>query len=128
MKTTFVLAAVAVSLLSAPALAAGRACLEQSQIYNWDALDDRTLIVEDNWHHKFKVTLMVNCQNLQFHQRLGFKSFGGTALSCVSRGDSVISGTEIGPQRCPIQTIEPYTPDMEKADKDAAAAAKAAEH
>jgi hypothetical protein len=127
MKTIFALTLAAASLLSVPAFA-DRVCLQQSQIYNWDALNDHTLIVEDNFHKKFKLTLMNRCQNLQFHERLGFKVFGGTALSCVSKGDSVLSGTTIGPQTCPIKLIEAYTPDMEKADKAAAAAAKAAEH
>jgi hypothetical protein len=127
MKTTFALAILTASLLSPPALA-DRMCLQRSQIYNWNAQNDRTIIVEDMLHKKYKLSLMVSCQHLQFHQRLGFKTFDPSALACVSRGDSVISGTEIGPQTCPIKTIEAYTPDMEKADKDAAAAAKAAAH
>jgi hypothetical protein len=127
MKTTFALAMLTASLLSAPALA-DRVCLQRSQIYNWNALNDRTIVVEDNLHKKYKLSLMVPCQHLQFHQTLGFKTFDPSALACVSKGDSVISGTEIGPQTCPIKSIEAYTPEMEKADKDAAAAAKAAQH
>ncbi|HWA90685.1 MAG TPA: DUF6491 family protein [Rhizomicrobium sp.] len=117
-------AALALTVLSGPAFA-GAACLRQSQIYNWNALDDRTVIVENDFHQKFKLSLMVPCLNMQFHERLGFKVFGGTGLSCVSKGDSVISGSSIGPQSCPISKIEVYTPEMEKADKDAKAAAKA---
>ena len=127
MKTTFAVAVLTASLLSAPALA-DRVCLQRSQIYNWDAQNDRTIIVEDMLHKKYKLSLMVSCQHLQFHQTLGFKTFDPSALACVSRGDSVISGSEIGPQTCPIKTIEAYSPEMEKADKDAAAAAKAAAH
>ncbi|HTT97178.1 MAG TPA: DUF6491 family protein [Rhizomicrobium sp.] len=127
MKTTFAFVLLAASALSAPALA-DRVCLQRSQIYNWNALNDRTIIVEDNLHKKYKLSLLVSCQHLQFHERLGFKTFDPSALACVSKGDSVISGTEIGPQTCPIKTIEAYTPEMEKADKDAAAAAKAAAH
>jgi hypothetical protein len=127
MKTSFAIAVLATTLLSSPALA-GAPCLQQSQIYSWDALNDRTLIVEDMRHQKFKLNLMVSCQHLQFHQRLGFKTFGGSSLACLTRGDNVISGTEIGPQTCPIKSIEAYTPEMDKADKDAAAAAKAATH
>ena len=126
MKTKLVLAAMAAVSLATPALAS-RTCLQQSLIYSWNALDDRTLIVEDRFHDKFKVSLMTPCQHLQFHQNLGFRTFSNTALTCVSKGDEVISGTAIGPQHCPIKTIEPYTADMEKADK-AAAAAKAAAH
>ena len=127
MKTIIATALLGTAFLYAPAMAAAP-CLQQSQIYSWDALNDRTLIVEDMRHQKFKLNLMVSCQHLQFHQRLGFKTFSGTALACLTRGDQVISGTEIGPQMCPIKSIEAYTPEMEKADKDAAAAAKAAAH
>jgi hypothetical protein len=124
MKTTIAFVAVAATLIVTPALA-GRVCLQQSQIYSWKALNDKTLIVEDNFHDKYKLSLLVNCQRLQFHQNLGFKTFSNTALACVEKGDEVISGTSIGPQHCPIKTIEPYTADMEKADKAAADAAKA---
>ncbi len=127
MKTIFAIALLGTAVLSVPALAA-EPCLQQSQIYSWDALNDRTLIVEDMRHQKFKLNLMVSCQHLQFHQRLGFKTYSNTALACLTRGDNVISGTEIGPQMCPIKSIEAYTPEMEKADRDAAAAAKAASH
>ena len=109
-------AALALCVLSGPALA-GASCLRESQIYNWNALDDRTVIVENDFHQKFKLSLMTPCLNMQFHERLGFKVFGGTGLSCVSKGDSVISGSSIGPQNCPIAQIQEYTPDMEKADR-----------
>jgi hypothetical protein len=125
MNAKLVCTALTLTALSLPAFAA-TPCLRQSQIYNWNALNDRTVIVEDDYHKKFKLTLMTPCLHMQFHERLGFKTFGGTALSCVTKGDQIIAGSEIGPQHCPISSIEPYTPEMEKADKDAAAAAKAA--
>lgn len=110
--------------LIAPA-AAAPSCLEIGQIYNWHANDDKTLIVEDNWHQKFKLSLMAPCINLTFKERVGFKTIGGfTGLSCLSKGDEVLVRDPGFPERCPIIGIVPYTPDMEKADK-AAAAAKA---
>ncbi len=51
MKTTFVIAALAAALVSTTAFAQ-TSCLRQSQIYNWNALDDRTVIVEDDFHKK----------------------------------------------------------------------------
>ena len=44
------------SLIATPALANPN-CLELSQIWSWKALDNKTLIVEDNWHQKFKLSL-----------------------------------------------------------------------
>jgi hypothetical protein len=126
MKIAFALAAAVSAAMFASDLAAAP-CLQQAQIYSWKALNDRTLVVEDNFHKKFKLTLMAPCQQLQFHERLAFKTFSNTALTCVSKGDQVISGTAIGPQHCPISKIELYTADMEKADKDATQPAKPVE-
>ncbi len=127
MKTTLVLVTLAATQLSLPA-SAGRVCLRQDQIHGWNAPDDRTVIVEDDFRKKFKLTLMTTCQELRFHERLGFKSFGNPGINCITPGDEIVSGSAIGPQRCAITTIELYTPEMEKADKAAKAAAKAAAH
>jgi len=112
-------------LLSAPAVAAP-SCLEIGQIYNWNAPDNKTLIVEDNWHNKYKLSLMAPCINLTFKERVGFKAIGGFGgLSCLSKGDEVEVRDPGFPEQCPITSIVPYTADMAKADAAAAAAAKA---
>ena len=126
-----ILLAAGLSVLSAlPAAAASATCLQYGSLYNFNALDDKTLIVEDDFHHKFKVSLLGTCPELPFKEGIGFKSFGPhMALDCVSSGDSIITrsfGT--GGQRCPIGSVVPYTADMAKADAAAAAAKKAAEH
>lgn len=118
-----VLLAVAVMPLSASA-----SCLQVGQIYNFKALDDKTLIVEDNFHNKFRVGLLGTCPGLTFKEGIGFDTFGPhTSLTCVSGGDSIVTrniGT--GGQRCAIRKVEPYTAALMKADQDAAAAKKAA--
>lgn len=126
MRTAILILAGLLASAMTPALAQPR-CLELSQIWSWKALDNKTLIVEDNYRQKFKVSLMTYCPDLTFKENLGFKAFGGTGLSCVSKGDDVIDRDyPMGAFRCPVSNIVPYTPEMEKADK-AAAAAKAAQ-
>ncbi len=124
---TLLLAALglaAVTTMGPTSALAGPACLEVGRIWSWKVVDDKTLIVEDDTHQKFKMSLMFNCPNLSFKERVGFKSIGGSELSCLSKGDDVLV-RDIGfPSRCPITDIAPYTPAMEAADK-AAAAAKA---
>ncbi|HEY8949540.1 MAG TPA: DUF6491 family protein [Rhizomicrobium sp.] len=123
-----ILFAAGLSLLAAAPAFASPTCLSINQIYNFDAPDNKTLIVEDNSHNKFKVTLFSGCMGLTFKEGLAFKSVGGTGLSCLAAGDAVFTrnmGT--GPQRCPIRSVVPYTAEMQKADADAAAAKKAAE-
>jgi hypothetical protein len=114
--------ALAVAALAATPVLAAPSCLRLGQIYSWNALDNKTLIVEDNWHQKFKLSLMGYCQNLTFKERIGFKAFGGTQLSCLSKGDDILVRNPGFPQRCPIIDIVPYTPQMEAADKAAKAA------
>ena len=114
-----------VSGASAQTAPAQRACLRFGEIWSWKALDNYTMIVEDNQHNKFKLSLMGYCPSVQFRERVGFKSLGAMRLTCMSPGDSVIvSNPGTGPQNCPIKSIAAYTPAMEQADK-AAAAAKA---
>jgi hypothetical protein len=128
MRKIIVLAAGLSVLAAMPAFA--KPCLQYGNIYSFNALNDKTLIVEDDFHNKFKVSLLGFCPELTFKEGIGFKAFGPhMALTCVSAGDSIVTrniGT--GPQRCPINKVELYTPDMAKADADAAAAKKAAEH
>jgi hypothetical protein len=125
MTMKMLLTAGLVSALAVPALAdettpaAPQVCLRVSEIWNWKALDNQTLIVEDNSHQKFKLNLMGYCTGLTFKQTLGFKSIGGTDLSCLTPGDYVFSHVMSMSQRCPIKTIEVYTPEMDKADKAA---------
>jgi hypothetical protein len=127
MKKIILLAAGLTALASTPAFA-NATCLQISQVYNWKATDDKTLVVDDEFHNRFKMTLMGTCPGLTFKERVGFKAFGGTQMSCLSAGDNVIvRQMGSGGQICPIRSVVPYTPDMEKADMAAAAAKKAAE-
>lgn len=116
------LAVSGVALLAGPALAQP-ACPQIGQIWSWKALNDRALIVEDNYYRKFKVGLEGFCPALPFKLNLGFKSLSGiSGLDCLHRGDEVISHDVGIPYTCPIMSIVPYTPAMEKADQAAAAA------
>ena len=97
-------------------------CLQIGRIWSWKPLTRRTLIVEDEMHRKFKVDLMGYCPALPFKLALGFKSNGAVnGLDCVRRGDEVISHDIGSRYTCPVMSVTPYTPAMERADKAAAA-------
>jgi hypothetical protein len=123
-KTIF--AAASLAALMSPVVASAddyNRCLRVGYVHNWDVQNDKTLIVEDEWRQKYRVDLMGYCSNLPWHERLAFRSIGGTELSCLGPGDEVITrefGT--GVQRCVIRHITPYTKEMEAADKAAKAA------
>ncbi len=128
---TSILLAVALAAIGTPAVAQpstaapARACLRFGEIYSWKALDNKSVIVEDNLHHRFKLTTMGYCPNLSFRERIGFKSPGSMALSCMAPGDElIVNQFGTGPQSCPISSIVSYTPAMEAADKAAKAKAQ----
>jgi len=133
MMKAILVSAVILALASAvPAIAqapqtgaAPTACLRFGEIYDWKAQDNRTLIVEDNLHKKFKVSLMGTCPSLAFKERVGFQSRDAMRLTCMRPGDNVIvRSMGSGTQRCPIRSVAAYTPAMQKADEAAAAAKK----
>jgi hypothetical protein len=127
MKMSIFLVGALVSSISTSAVAqptaAPRACLRFGEIYSWKVLDPKTVVVEDNWHRKFKMSLMGYCPNLSYRERIGFRSPGASDLTCMTPGDElIVNQFGTGAQRCPISSIVTYTPAMEAADKVAAAA------
>lgn len=97
-------------------------CLEVGQVWSWKPLDKHTLVVEDELHHKFRIGLQGYCPALPYKLNLGFQSVGGiSGLECLQKGDQVISHDVGIRYTCPIMSIAPYTPAMEKADSAAAA-------
>jgi hypothetical protein len=127
MKTIFA-AAAAILLAGAANAHAQKArtpapdCLRTANIYDFTPVrGNRALIVTDRARRKFKLTFATPCTGLQYHIGLEFRGFG-SGLSCLSRGDKVITHDPAAYPECLIAAVVPYTPEMEKAD---AAAAKA---
>ena len=79
-------------------------------VYGWNVVNDKTLIVSDRVGKKFTVSLLPGCLDLKFNERLGFKSFGGTGLSCLGHNDYVLvpPGGGLPPQRCFISDVQAY--------------------
>ena len=129
MKTSIVLAAAVAALVATPALAqngethwnknddAHRACLQIGNIWSWRAPNNRSLIVENDRHQKFKLDLMGYCPGLRFKETIAFKAIGGMSLSCITPGDYIFFHDIGWESRCVIQKVTPYTAAMEKADK-----------
>jgi len=112
-------------LAAVPAANAARpACIRNIDIYNFNAPNDRTLIVESIRHVKYKVSFIGTCQSLSFKEQIAFKTPGSTQLSCLSKGDQVISRDFGMRQTCTISDIQLYTPEMQAADKAAKEAKK----
>ena len=112
-------ACAAILCVAGPAMAAPeQVCLRQIDIYSFDAVPgNRSLIVEDQRHRRYRVNFVGICSGLQFKMGLRFKTFGTSNLSCLSRGDQVLQHDPVMRTPCIIKDIQLQTPDMDRADK-----------
>jgi hypothetical protein len=87
-------------------------CLRQNMVWGWKVVDNQTLIVTDKVQKAYKVSLRPGCLDLKWPMRLGFKSFSGFGLSCLTRNDYVVVPPQPGfpAQRCLISDVAADTP------------------
>jgi hypothetical protein len=142
MKTMLlaIIVSASISAMAAPALAedqsgpaaksgadsaASGECLRIMNVWSYSPVPgNRALIVTDKSRRKYKMSFYGPCTGLQYHLGLEFRSRGTGGLSCLTRGDTVVTRDIVGPPMCTISSVVPYTPQMEKADKEASARAK----
>jgi hypothetical protein len=123
MKKALFAAALLLTALAAAPASAQRDCLRVADIRNWWATNNnRTLMVEDSWRNTFQLSLIGTCSNLRFRNNVAFRSRGGSRLSCLTPGDSVIARDRMmGNSRCAITRIERVSSGRERRDRSAAA-------
>jgi hypothetical protein len=135
MKRTFTALVAAASLYAFSAAAQPPAsptpgntgCLRLGQIDGFNAIrgNGRAFVVTDKLHRRFRINLVHDCGDLDLNLSVGFQTLEGGRLACISRGDTVINRDPArAGSRCPIASVEIYTPAMEAADKAAAQAMK----
>jgi hypothetical protein len=129
-KTAFTLLAAAAALgaFASPAAAQPgpqQQCLRNNTIDSFSAIkgDPRNIIVIDRFRNRYKLGFNRVCDSVDFNMTLAIRSKSNFGLSCITRGDEVVSRGIAGQrERCVITSIQPYTAAMERADRDRAAA------
>ena len=98
------------------------ACLRQISMYDFKPVPgNRSLIVIDRAHQRYRVNFVSECRDLQYPMGLRFKTNGTSNLSCVSRGDWVLFRDPAQPGRCMIRDVQYQTPALDQQDAQAAA-------
>ncbi|GAA0539654.1 hypothetical protein FHS83_003737 [Rhizomicrobium palustre] len=123
-----VLAGTAVPALAedAPAPARTSVCLRHSDVDGWGSRDKKSMVVNDRFGRKYLVSLAGLCSDLNWAFGAGFRGIGGNIPgSCVDRGDRLIMRgggvSQVANDACWVTKVQPYTKDMEQADKVARA-------
>ena len=99
------------------AFAQDNICLRSQWIYNWEIVDDKTLIVTDRRDRQYKLGLVGVCAGLQQTRfSLAFESL--SELSCLRPGDSIhYNDLTFGRERCTISSIESYVAPESESDE-----------
>jgi hypothetical protein len=92
---------------------------DRGGIYNWQVVNDRTVLIQGQNRKWYKATLMSACIDLPFAQRLGFES---NADGSFDRFSSI----QVREQKCPLVSLVETSPPAKKAKKPGAAAASPA--
>ena len=89
-------------------------------IYNWQAVDDKTLLVESQDHKWYKAVFMSSCPELPFAERIGFETNPDGSFD-------KFSSVTVGHQRCQVVSFVATTaPAKKPTDKKVPAAKPAA--
>jgi hypothetical protein len=67
-------------------------------IWDWNVVDNRTLLIQDRSRRWYKATLMVTCIDLPFDQKLGFESN-------IDGSFDRFSAIQTRGQRCPLMSL-----------------------
>ena len=76
-------------------------------IWNWQVVNDTTLLIQDRGRKWYKATLLGHCINLSFAEKLGFESNSSGAFD-------KFSSIRVGGERCPLISLVETTAPPKK--------------
>jgi hypothetical protein len=88
-------------------------------IWNWEVLDSSTVLIEDRARRWYKATLLVNCVDLPFEQKIGFESNPDGSFD-------KFSAIQTRQLRCPLSSLVRTDAPAKKPKKTDAPAGKSA--
>jgi hypothetical protein len=87
-----------------------RACLQNNRIWSWNAVNERTLVVTDQYYRPFLVRLTSGCVGLT-NATVALQFNTWTDLGCLEKGDRVsFRDPTLGFLTCTVTEVQPYVP------------------
>lgn len=86
-------------------------CIRPSLVRDWDALDDRNLIVYESGRRAFHVELAQSCFGLDFDTMIGLYDRRGDGRICGFGLDRVVVDSAI-PEGCSIAAVDELTEEQ----------------
>ncbi|HEY2751432.1 DUF6491 family protein [Phenylobacterium sp.] len=90
--------------------AAGRQCFWTRNADGFAAADNHTLNIRVGVRDVFQFEMFGPCQDIDWNQRIALISRSGSMI-CTGMDATVISHSQIGPQRCAVRSVRKLTPE-----------------
>ena len=82
-----------------------RQCFLASQVNGFHAVDRDTVNVNVGVRRIYQLELFGSCQDIDWSQRIGIRSTGGSDWICQGLDAELIVPSPIGPQRCQVSSV-----------------------
>lgn len=92
----------------APEAKAPRACFYVNNVSNYASDDDETVFVRVGVKDVYRLDLMGHCHDVGSALKLGLET-RGSSFVCDALDVTVVAGSSIGPQRCPVTKVTKLT-------------------
>jgi hypothetical protein len=95
-----------------PPPASKQACFYSRDIYNFVAVDDRTVNIRVGVKDVYRLDLFNDCTGVQWAEHIELISRPGSFICTGAANDvDLFIHTTVGPLRCPVSNIHKLTPD-----------------
>jgi hypothetical protein len=85
-------------------------CFFTQNVNGFSAPDEHTVYVRVGVRDVYKFQLMGMCPDIDWSQRIALVSRSGSSI-CTGMDAEIVTRTQIGPQRCPVRSVQKLTPE-----------------
>jgi hypothetical protein len=96
---------------AAPARAAGgQQCFNARNVYNFHAVNDRTVLVEVGTKRIYELQIVGVCPEIDWTQKLAIRTTGGSSWICRGMDAELVVPSPSGVERCPVVGTRELSP------------------
>ena len=94
----------------APARAANQQCFNARTVYNFHAVNDRTVLVEVGTSRMYELQIVGVCPEIDWTQKLAIRATGGSSWICHGMDAELLLPSPSGLERCPVVGTRELSP------------------
>ena len=87
-----------------------RQCFNARNVYNFHAVDDRTVLVEVGRNRMYELQIVGVCPEIDWTQKLAIRTTGGSSWICRGLDAELVVPSPSGVERCPVVGTRELSP------------------